>query len=267
MRYVNVGKSELASGVTYNRESNTFNFDFTKEDENELISLTDIALYQSSMHTHVYLYGYRFKENVPKDVRKEFVVQIKGLSKTKINSVFFKKFLTRLIVELGNKLYDITAVLYPSSQRTQINVELVKYIRKFALVDSKDFLTLDFVKSLPQEVEFDYTAFEQDEDNEQYGKWLKVVNNVMKKIHNLNDYFSMSKNVDFHMRPYIRNFLKIREHPDLLSKIDGGRILLVDDINTTGSTLVECIRAINRVAIPKQIIVFTLLGKSYADLA
>ena len=84
----------------------------------------------------------------------------------------------------------------------------------------------------------------------------------MPKIHSL-DYFSIAQNVKPKYRQYITNYLIAGSgyEKDLMYLVQSNKILLVDDVNTTGATLSEIIRIIRNINVEAEIYVFTLLGK------
>lgn len=89
-----------------------------------------------------------------------------------------------------------------------------------------------------------------------------IQDTLMPKIHQL-DYFSLAKNVKPKYRKYIQSFLhfKSEEDKELFKSIDEGKVLIVDDINTGGSTLNEILRILNEINSDCKIYIFTLIGK------
>jgi hypoxanthine-guanine phosphoribosyltransferase len=53
---------------------------------------------------------------------------------------------------------------------------------------------------------------------------------------------------------------------EVAEALAGKDVLILDDVNTSQSTLMEILKVINKVAIPKKITIFTILGKSYTRL-
>lgn len=80
-------------------------------------------------------------------------------------------------------------------------------------------------------------------------------------IHSL-DYFSLADSVKVKYRRYIKNYLNIDERSkEVIKSIQSGKILIVDDINTSGSTLNEIIRIIRKINNQCEIYIFTLICK------
>lgn len=98
---------------------------------------------------------------------------------------------------------------------------------------------------------------------------MEKAEKLIKKINNMEGYFSLAKEVPSNMRRFISNFLNFDDKDLQHAKecIDDKNILLVDDINTSGSTLVECLKAINAIGYPKRIVVLTIIGKQLAELS
>ena len=75
------------------------------------------------------------------------------------------------------------------------------------------------------------------------------------------DYFSIAKNIKSKYRKYIMNYLK-PETNIAKETLDAKNILIVDDINTSGSTLRELLRIINEINSNCNIYIYTLIGKN-----
>lgn len=93
--------------------------------------------------------------------------------------------------------------------------------------------------------------------------FIFYVNNVLlPKVHSL-DYFSLAHNVKPKYRGYIKNFIQFQDRDiDKIKKLqEGTNILVVDDINTSGSTLAEIIRQLFALNHSCNIFLYTLIGK------
>jgi len=83
----------------------------------------------------------------------------------------------------------------------------------------------------------------------------------MPKIHNLT-YFSITDSVKTKYRQYIKNYLNIDRKAELaIESVQSGKILVVDDINTSGATLTEILRIVRSINSKCEIYIFTLIGK------
>ena len=126
--------------------------------------------------------------------------------------------------------------------------------------------SFEFIKNMPYNIQFDWDALDADydfaQDSNQYKQIRAYIeNDLMPKIHNLS-YFSLAKFVKPKYRQYIKDYLTISDDAvDVISAIQTGKVLIVDDINTTGSTLKEIIRLIRNINNDCEIYIFTLIGK------
>lgn len=134
----------------------------------------------------------------------------------------------------------------------------------------------ELVKNLPLSVYFDFNAFEAEVlrketkngrpryTEKQEKQVLDNIKEMMKKINGLS-YFSIARDVKTKYRPYIRNFLSFNDERSkgIFESLESGNVLIVDDINTSFSTIHEMIRLVNEVNPNVDIYVFTLIGKEY----
>lgn len=123
--------------------------------------------------------------------------------------------------------------------------------------------SIELVKSAPKDIEFDWEPFNADyaDDGNRYRQSREYVEKVLiPKIQNL-DYFSLANSVKTKYRKYITNLFQISE-ADLirLSGLQGKNILVIDDINTSGSTIDEILRIIEKVNSSCNIFIYTLIG-------
>lgn len=84
---------------------------------------------------------------------------------------------------------------------------------------------------------------------------------LMPKLKSL-DYFSIAQIVKSKYRPYITGFLDFKNIDDCnrFANLQGSDILVVDDINTTGSTLHEILRKLGKLNNNCNIYIYTLIG-------
>jgi predicted amidophosphoribosyltransferase len=120
------------------------------------------------------------------------------------------------------------------------------------------------VKSAPIDIEFDFDLLEQDTayDSNKYNQMREYAESVIvPAIHEL-DYFSLAKNVKPKYRKYIKNFLNMSDFESIerFSRLHGDNILVVDDINTSGATINEILRILDKINSDCNIFVYTLIG-------
>ena len=83
------------------------------------------------------------------------------------------------------------------------------------------------------------------------------------------DYFSIANAVKKpKYRPFFKKILKFKTEKDrlLFEKLQNTNVLIIYDINTSGSTLRECLRVINSINPNNKKVLFTLMGNNYETL-
>jgi hypothetical protein len=259
---------DLVAGVTYN-EDDTFTFNFDEDSPSDIVSLAHINVFEGKTFPYTYFYGYEFNENVPSKVRTEFISQIKGLKETKITPQELLAFYCKPILLLGSKLHAIDVVLYPRSARSEINRYLVKYISDFAIAPSKNYVAFELIKNHPSKIQFDWELFDSHYlANPKYEKFKREARKLINRINSMTGYFSLAKEVPSHSRNYITNYLNFEPSQlnEIAAKLNDANVLIVDDINTTSSTILNMLKTITTISIPKTMTIFTLLGKDYTTL-
>lgn len=247
-----------------NKKDNTFVFDYDKDDEDSIINLLDVEIYKSSINANVYYFGYVFKDNINSKVRTEFINYIKGYGNNKINENELIKFIDRPLGKLNKEinLSNIDVIVYPESKLNNLNNIIIKSITNF-MSHGKEYVSYKMIKNIPSEIQFDYKSFEADcngKDSQKYKDSIDYIKSMLDKTNTL-DYFSIAKNIKSKYRKYIMNYLK-PETNIAKETLDAKNILIVDDINTSGSTLRELLRIINEINSNCNIYIYTLIGKN-----
>lgn len=86
---------------------------------------------------------------------------------------------------------------------------------------------------------------------------------VMNKVHQL-DYFSIARDIKKPIwRKYIENFyqFKSKEERNIFSKLKG-KVLVLDDIITSGATISNILKTIRVVNPDNKIVVFSIIGSN-----
>ena len=256
-------KKYISSGVRFSNDSYIFDYDLNELDD--IIEISHPQLYYSTSPTQkVYWFGYTFNSDVSSKERSKFIKYIKGLSEVKPSYSELSRFIEYPLSEL-NKLTPISSFdcfVYPLSNRSKLVTDIVKAVGNFAQRDIKR-CSFELVKSAPIDIEFDWDMFESENgyDTHRYNQMVNYIeSNLLPKIKNL-DYFSLANNVKPKYRRYIKNFLSFKSE-DLakFEKLRGQRILVVDDRNTSGSTLTEILRILQRINNTCDVYVYTLIG-------
>jgi phosphoribosylpyrophosphate synthetase len=261
---------EKNAGVSWDDKAWKFVFNYTEDSPGDLIDLFVTELKEATIFENTYLYGYKFNDDAPRNLRTPFIREMKEAFTGKTVSEIWEKFVIMPIILLAKRIKDTNCVIFPDSQRTRLNYVMVRYIGRY--VHRDNLIRLSLIKKDRSDVTFDYLKFENDQKysltENKYNKYLKEIDKIMDKINSSSGYFSLAKEVSKSLyREYMRNYLEFSEKnlEYIAQSIDDKKVLLVDDINTSQSTIIEALNIINSIAIPKETIIFALLGKSYSD--
>ena len=257
-------KRYIYTGIRLNDTG--YAYDYTTNLPGDTLHLVVPQIYRSSIKNNIYWFGYRFNKDISSKERSEFIHYLKGLTDPKITEGELTSLIEQPLIELHNKinLYDVDCFVYPGSKRSNLVKKMISIIQDFTSRDMAKF-SFELVKSVPTDVEFDWDMFDADlkydSDTSKYRNMKAYVENILlPNIHEL-DYFSLAESVKAKYRKYIKNFIKFTD-VDLVkfSKLQCKNILVVDDINTSGSTLNEILRTLNKINSKSNIFIYTLIG-------
>ena len=257
-------KIYINSGVRPDSDGD-YIFDFTLNLPEDIIKIQPPQIYKSSIQNHIYWFGYTFADTASSKQRSDFIHYIKGLTDKKITPSVLRQFIELPLGEVDKmvNMHRIDSLVYPTSGRSKLVNSIIDVIDRYTSRDMKN-CSYELVKSAPTDIEFDFDALERDtsDDLNQYNQMRKYAETViLPAIHKL-DYFSLAQNVKPRYRKYIKNFLKFAdpETAERYSRLQGKNILVVDDINTSGATLDEIIRILDKINSNCNIFIFTLIG-------
>lgn len=216
-------------------------------------------LCKSSFDGFDYYYYVSFLRNMDYELRKAFIKEIKDNPISKLDRDAYL-LLHSSILEFKDKVgfdkYDM--IIYPDTSHNQLVNYLANFIKSFLITHKAKTKMLEIQKTKPSTIIMDESAKEKKTDEE--------INAFLDGIHKL-DYFSIAKNGGS-FRKYVRDFLDV-ENCDLMIKIkeatSNTKILLFDDINTTGSTLREMIRKLHKYNNSLHFDIYTIIGKENND--
>jgi len=263
-------KYESYSGVRVDRSTGDFIIDFDNDFPDDIIhfSVGKYEINQAQFKGKSYYFGYKFNADIDSKTRKAFIEYIKGISDRKIDPHTLRQLIEMPLASLFKKLHfnlaDTDALVYPLSNRSQLVREITKIAGEFLQHGVKGY-SFELIKNAPTSITFDFDAFDNDYgDNFNYKQMLKhIKEDILPKIHSL-DYFSLARDVKPKYRPYVSNYLGFPDIESLnrFSALQQGKnVLVIDDINMTGSTLNEILRIITKVNPYCNVYIFTLLGK------
>lgn len=243
-----------------------YEYDYTQNLPDDIIHLVSPQIYRSSLRNSIYWFGYRFNSDISSKDRSEFIHYVKGLTDPKISELELRNLIEQPLIELHNRinLYDVDCFVYPGSGRSNLVRNMISIINEFTSRDTSR-ISFELVKSVPVDVDFDWDMFDSDykydQDTSRYRNMKNYVEHVLlPHIHNL-DYFSLAESVKPKYGKYIKNFLHFSDEDfKRFSKLQCENILVIDDINASGSTLNEILRILNTINLNSNIFVYTLIG-------
>lgn len=239
------------------------------DSSNDILNVVYPDIYSSEFLGNVYYFGYRFNDSSSRKDRTLIINWLKGINKNDcIDNNNLSKFIQKPLIELNKfiNLSSFSAIIYPRSNRSDLTLQINKEIGNLTQ-HYTDKISYEIVKQLPENISFDWELFDFEYEgilNDNTYKQIKdyVNNNLMKKI-NILDYFSIARDVKPKYRRYIKDYLYFEDSKteQYVRDIQKGKLLIVDVINTSGSTLKEILRIIRAINNECEIYIFTLIGK------
>lgn len=262
---------KLTEGISY--DGKTFDVSFFHNNDSDIIDVCVPFIHQTKFDNLTYFFGYQFKPDVSSNVRTKFLHWIKGLDKSNMPSEFTVENLVEPPIAELNKIVNLSTfscTLYPRSNRS----DLTRIIQRSVvhLIPRMNIESFELVKSTPKNIGFDWKQFNLDYQgtigDHQYQQIKQYIEEtLLPKIHNI-DYFSIAQNVKYKYREYITNYLQFEttEQEELFRSLNGGNILVLDDINTSGATLTEILKIVRSLAPESKIFIFTLIGNDRSNI-
>lgn len=263
---------KLYEGITYNSDTDEFDIKFNGDSETDIIHLTPPTIYKSDFLDNTYYFGYKFADNCSSMLRSKFIHWIKGLTEKHPSDYQYRELIAKPLKLLDKEigLRDIKMFVYPRSNRSELVQKMIEVCGIMMQRDTEG-ISVELIKSIPENVKFNWTQFRQDFDGDTNSHQFHQIydyieNELMPKIHSL-EYFSIAENVKPKYRQYIKDYLTVDSGwaSDMLYLIKSNKILIVDDINTSGATLSEILRIIRNVNTDAEIYIFTLIGNAKED--
>ena len=272
----------MLMGIEYNNIKDIFEFNFTSNSEECIIEFVDLPLEPVLLDdvegmSNVYYFGYEFlnNDNASSKTRTKFLHELRfnnNFTTQENKELFIKTALSKLKKSLEITINDIGIIIYPRS-RSSLNEYILKLFYSITNSKSKSF---EVIKSLPEQIKFNWEDFKINELESiingrpryteiQKNQQIEKINQLLEEIHTL-DYFSIAENVRTNKyKSYFSNYFYF-DSPELQKhfnemKNNGDKILILDDVSTTGATLKEIIKIIRFFNKTSDIILFTLIGK------
>ena len=270
-------KTMLMTGeVDFDEAANAFTFELKIDDETVSLRLVNNGLIKSGILSNLLYFQYGFDENINYYLRKDFIEFIKFPKKEYEKNI--NDFIQNAVDTLHKTvdLYGFDTIVFPES-RSEVNRKMISYLYMYK---HPECLTFEMAKILPEKMEFDYEMFEKDvlegryrDSNgiikERYSKEQKKeeigkIKDLMEKVRS-KEYFSIARDFDTKSkyRKYLRNFYKFKNADEEKSfkKLLKPKILLIDDVMTSGTTLSFVLETIKTLNPEAEVVVFTLIGK------
>lgn len=261
IKIIKEGISIIDNKIVYNTNNDNDN-------DSDIMNVVYPDIYNSVFADNVYYFGYRFNDSASRKDRTTIIHWLKGIGKEIIDNESLKRFIDKPIAYLDKELNlsTLSAIIYPRSNRSNLTLQINKELSTFTQ-HYTDKISYELVKEIPENIYFDWEDFDYNYEGEigdnQYNQIYNYIENILiLKIHNLT-YFSIADTVKPKYRKYIQNYLKFENDKSrkAIKDIQKGKLLIVDDINTSGSTLTEIIRIIRAINNKCEIYIFTLIGK------
>ncbi len=249
--------SVFDDGVTL-LKTGDFVFDWTEDSINDTVHLTK-DLYKTSRLDNVYYFGYQYNDNTPTSVRTQFTQMLRGISTRELNEKDKRIFVEKPLALLSKSepLHEIDCVVFPRSERSNLNNFQIKIVRKYV---GGERIFVEAVKNDVKQIGFDYEGYFRDnpkdtqklEDNQR-----KSIEEMMDKIHH-SDYFHIGSQKTKY-RDYFTNYLIFPESIEPLAVAN--KVLLVDDVATTGATLDLLLKTIKTINPTSEVLIYSIIGK------
>lgn len=258
--------NRLIEGVSFDKDKNLFQFDFSSDKDNDFVRLISDGPYELKEYSPCTYFGYVFEKNTPKEIKRKFIDALKFPEKNEnISKEDLIRFIRNAVYQLDQKVslpkYD--CIICPQSS-SKLNSWIIEEIGNISLSDK--FVKFELLKELPKNIEFNYELFEENLNKRDIQgisrkNALKQIEFLMNDIHNL-DYLRIGKHVKPKYRKYLKNFYKFKttEDENAFRKLQSKNVLIVDDVSTTMATLQYVLNATRILNDSNQITMFCILG-------
>jgi len=246
-------------------ENGEYVFNFKSDNEKDFIKLKEEPLNKLDFDGNVYLYGYN-TDLIPFEIKNDFIKNIRYKDLSKIKSDDYNNFIKNSVIRLDKtinlSIFDL--IIYPQSRSSLIN-DIIKQILYYG---NPSLRTIELVKDSIDNIDFNRDALEFFLDDKKYNNRDKDI--IRKNIDNLikniktNNYFSISNSITKpKYRKFLSNFLKFRnpEEENTFRLMNDSNILIIDDITTSGTTIREITRNINRLNPQNIKVIYSFFGK------
>ncbi len=246
-------QKRLIEGVRYT--DNEFVFDFKNDLDTDIIYLQNKSFNKKMSKTsnnqifYSYKYGKSFKDS---EIKNKFLTELKHL---KLPEKYIDVLISKAINNFNaiHPVSNFDIIITPKSSAPLAN-EMAKRIR--AKAGANTIIATDaFVKNSVEDVQIDL-----DKVNKIEGANKKAFENQLKNA-TASGILNMKEIKNVRWRRLISNFLKFNSdlNRKVFNAIHNGRVLIIDDIVTTNTTIVEMNKQINKL-LPVEVCNFVLIS-------
>lgn len=235
----------ILQGISYSPEQDIFNVDFVNDDKNDYIRLKLQRFnkkWSSRYDKTLQIYGaYKFHkgDHIDKQTRLLLMDQIKQLKNKRLKVDVIQKMIRKSIINFQKQFKSLSSFDLIVTPKSSSNI-LESIIKQMSYRTGKNTLitTQDIVKASIDQIRFDGKLIKGDPELQEQVKGAFVKDNKGNLEFKL-------KTLSPRIRSNITHFLKFTDQTDrqILNAIVNGKILIVDDIYTSGTTLMQ----INRI--------------------
>lgn len=228
---ISIFKKIFEKGVTFDKKTGTYDFDFDKDRKNDIMNLQPMykrskMLERDGVKYHYY-FAYEYKHGTHDGFLKAIKYIDNGITNQQAQELTANA-VTNLLEQHDIRNQNFSAIIYPQSS-SKILTRFVNELMEQALIDN--VIDNAFVKNSVKNIELDLPAVKKLPPQTQ-----KQVYSVFNKIKNMKTEFKL-KDVYTRYRKFIKNFIKLDK--GISRKVTGKKIILMDDYHTTGATLKE----------------------------
>lgn len=252
---VRIDESMINDGVSVGAGENEYNFDFTKDEKTDILTLTyNKNLVHSKVTNGVQSYfSYRTNKQMDSKERTKLLLHIKNKS---IDPQTYENLLNKAVTGLFNNpsfdVSDTDLILIPESSST-LNLDIATRIKN--KIPNAMFMKDIILKNEPQNVTLNYELLKQ--KNYDQNTIVSLEGMIVKAT--IDGVFKIKK-IHPRFRKFLVNFLIIdTNNRTLLNRLVDGKIIVVDDYTSEGTTFSEVNRLMDNYG-PKEVLLYTLIA-------
>lgn len=250
----NISPEKINDGIRLN-DDGTYMFDFANDKKSDLLTLKYNSNYIISKNKNGIISYSAYKSNKSVDDKIRFAL-LKYIKRELPKTDKYEHMLNKAVLGLLNNpninISDVDLILIPQSE-SNINLNIANKIKN--KVPNALFLKDVILKNQPENVTINYELLKS--KNVLPETIIKIEQMVSNAV--VEGVFKIKK-IHPKFRKYILNFLTIDvTNRKLINKLMNGKVLVIDDIITEGTTFKEINRLIENYA-PREIILFSLVS-------